>query len=148
MSAYQTQFQTVEIRLPNHTAYGVEYAPVAPAPGNIKVKNNHSVTTWSKHHIEEVLSNGTSKIWRPKPTLAEMVTRPKGRFVQFFSDGSVLMKDGQDSFWGPTEKGTPVLGIIVHSHICLDGHEVFNDESDCFCETRIPLEDQRYSFWS
>jgi len=104
---------------------------------------------WSNHHIEEVLSNGISKIWRPKPTLAEIVTsHNKGRFVQFFKDGSVLMKDGQDAFWGPTEKGTPVLGIIVHSHICLDGYEVFNDESDCFCEARIPLEEQRYSFWS
>jgi len=144
----QTQLQTVEIHLPNETTYEVEFAPVAPAPGKIKVKND-SVTTWSKHHIQEVLSNGTIKIWRPKPTMADIVTsHNKGRFVQFFKDGSILMRDGHNSFWGPTAPRPPVLGIIVHSHVCLNGYELFNDESDCFCETRVPLEEQRYSFWS
>jgi hypothetical protein len=147
-ASHLTQLQTVEIHQSNTVYYGIEYSPVAPTPGNVKVKYDQTVTTWTGTKIEQTLADGSSKVWRPRPTLAEAVSGAKGQYIQFFKDGSILLRDGRPTFWGRAEKGNPLVGIVVHSHVCLDGNEVFNDESDCFCETRIPLEEQRYSFWS
>jgi len=141
-----TQLQSVQIHLPSGIVYALEHAPIPPGKPPLKVKNERKTTIWHETHIEEII-DGRLKTWQPKPTLLEAL-KGKGRLIQIFKDGSIIVKDGVSSYWGPTQKGPPTPGIIVHSHICYDGNRVFNDECDCFCETRIPLEEQRYSFWS
>jgi hypothetical protein len=141
-----TQLQSVEIHLPNGIVHSFEDAPVPPAKGPLKVKNGRITTIWHGAYTEQII-DGRSKIWRSKPTLLEAL-KGKGRCIHMSKDGSMSVRDEMTTFWGPPKKGPPTPGAIVHSHICHDGNRVFNDECDCFCETRIPLEEQRYSFWS
>ena len=158
-----TRLQTVEVHLPRlpFPLYSIEEAPVAPLQGCVKVLSPALETVWTGETIEQRLQDGTFKIWRPRPSLQGAIVpsyvSKNGVFVQFYADGSTVMRDQQTFYWGPEKPGEPLEGAIVRSHTCFDGEVVFDDESDCVCETRLPKGSEssnidysmlRYSFWT
>ena len=156
-----TQLQTVHITFPNTyvEVQSLEEVPVCPvsySAAPVRVTSD-AKTTWSPSGtVFQTLADGTSKIWTPRPTMAEAVdyrTTKRG-FFQFHSNGAVTSRSyGSNWYWGPVKEAKPVNGEIEYSHQC-EGDWTFDcccGGTFCLCDTRPPRTPDpmfRYSFWS
>jgi len=98
-----------------------------PVPINNKIyakafldTQDESKTEWFDDFVKKTYVDGTEKCWYNKPTLNFVLTVPaNGTYTQFYNDGSVIQKFGDQTYHWSTES--------------VDLPEPVGQWSKCFC---------------
>jgi hypothetical protein len=104
----KSYIQTVEIYYPKSefTFYSMEPIPVNNrlyAKAFLDTEDG-SKTEWFDEYVKKIYVNDTVKCWYHKPTLNVVLTTPgNGTYTQFYKDGSVIQKLGQNTYHWSTE---------------------------------------------
>ena len=99
----KSYIQTVEIYYPKSP---FSFHSMEPIPVNNKIyakafldSQDGSKTEWFDDFVKKIYVDGTEKCWYYKPTLNVALTaRGNGTYTQFYKDGSVIQKFGNQTY--------------------------------------------------
>jgi len=137
------QTHTIEFPTSEKTFFGIELAPICPSTFKeeegapfIVMKGTDAITIWWKNGIIiKGGTNGVTKTWYPKPTLASSLhyswdKANKSTYFEFHKDGSVTSTaGGVNYYWSAPIKGKPEVGEQVFGYL-YDENEHSDSELD------------------